>query len=91
MLANFLMGFLRHRKEGEVRGFLIIQKMVEVGGWRNRTVLRKSLPRMINQSGRNKGESIERSPEDRRHSPPPEGLKMKVRVDCWKARPCRAV
>ena len=60
MSDNFLMDFLRHRKDGEVRGFLIIQKMLEVGGWRNRTVLRKSLPRMINQSGRNKGKSIER-------------------------------
>ena len=35
MSANFLMDFLRHRKEGEVRGFLIIQKMLEVGGWKN--------------------------------------------------------
>ena len=53
-----------NEEDGEVRGFLIIQKMLEVGGWRNRTVLRKSLPGMINQSGRNKGKSIERSLEE---------------------------
>ena len=72
MSANFLMDFLRHRKEGEVRGFLIIQKMVEVGGWRNRTVLRKSLPRMINQSERNKGKRNVLG----RDSQPPEDINM---------------
>ena len=32
MSANFLMDFLRHRKEGEVRGFL--NNSEDVGGWR---------------------------------------------------------
>ena len=59
MSANFLMDFLRHRKEGEVREFL--NNSEDVGGWRNRTVLRQSPSGMINQSGRNKGKSIKRS------------------------------
>ena len=60
---------------------------MEDGGWGNRTVLRKSLPRMINQSARNKGKSMARR---HRVPPPEENNKADVLPDYLKDLICSA-